>query len=281
MWSEHHRLTELPLTQSQAEQMLAEAVKEVRRTIIGRRFIELYGPLGAGVESVPLESFRRDENAEIDLEGQPDPSPIGAHEKETYIRVPLIYKDFTLHWRNIKLAKDQNSPLDMTNAIRSAHQVAHREDDLIFNGAQKLGIKGLLNWTGVGNVKRGDWQKQGVPLADVYKAMDTLIAENHHYPYAIAMSLDMYESLVKSVKDSPVLELEQITKLCSDGVFYSQMIPPGTAVLVSTGVMNLDIAVAEDVHVAYLGPQDMNHRFRVYESLVLRVKRPKSICVIS
>ena len=54
MWKTHQRLAELPLTQQQADKLLQEAVQEVRRTVVARRLVALFGPLGAGVESVPL-----------------------------------------------------------------------------------------------------------------------------------------------------------------------------------------------------------------------------------
>ncbi len=281
MWKNHQILSPLPLTNEQAQQMLSAAAQEVRRTVVGRRLIALFGPLGAGVESVPLETIREDEAAEIDLEGKPDPHPIGTHEKETYVRVPIIYKDFLLHWRDVKWSQDIHAPLDNTNAIRAAHQVGDAEDDLIFNGHKELDIHGLLNYPGSLKISGGDWMTPNEPVKDVYVAIKKLLDANHHFPYALVTSLDLYEALLKPVRESPALELEQIGKVCEDGVMWSPQIPPGTAAVIATGAQNFDIAVAEDLQIAYLGPNDMNYRFRVYESVVLRVKRPTAVCVIS
>jgi len=280
VWKTHQRLTELPLTQQQADRMLQEGIQEVRRTVVARRLIALFGPLGAGVESVPLETIGKDEKAEIDLEGKPDPRPIRTHETEKYIRIPLIYKDFFLHWRDVTWSQDMKAPLDGTNAIRAAHQVGHAEDNLLFNGSKELGIHGLLNAPGSLSVEGGDWKKPAAPVKDVYAAISKLLDASHHFPYALVTSVDMYETLLKPVKESPVLEIEQVNKVCGDGVHWSPQIPAGTAAVISTGAQNFDIAVAEDLQIAYLGPSDMNYRFRVYESLVLRVKRPTAVCVI-
>jgi uncharacterized linocin/CFP29 family protein len=280
VWKMHQKLVELPLTNEQASDMLQAAAQEVRRTVVGRRLISLFGPLGAGVESVPLETIKNDGKAEIDLEGQADTNPIGSHEKETYVRVPLIYKDFLLHWRDVKWSQDIHAPIDITNAVRAAHQVGDAEDDLVFNGSAELGIKGLLNHPGSLQLAGGDWKIPNEPVKDVYAAIAKLIEANHHFPYALVTSLDMYEALLKPVKESPALELDQLGKLCLDGIHWSPQIAPGTAAVISTGAQNFDIAVAEDLQIAYLGPNDMNYRFRVYESLVLRVKRPNAVCVI-
>lgn len=280
MFKSYQKLTELPLSEQQADEMLRLSVREVRRTVIGRRLISLFGPLGAGVESVPLETIPEDDPAEIDLEGKPDPKPITTHEQETYIRVPLIYKDFLLHWRDVQWSMEMKAPLDLTNAVRAAHQVGDAEDNLVFNGDQDLHLQGLLNYPGTLSVERNDWKNAGAPTKDVYAAIGKLLQAKHHFPYALVTSVDMYEALIKPVKESPALELEQLGKLFEDGIMWSPQIPAGTAAVISTGVQNFDIAVAEDLNIAYLGPSDMNYRFRVYESLALRVKRPSAICVI-
>lgn len=280
MWKSYQKLSELPLSPEQAEQMLLAAVHEVRRTVVGRKLISLFGPLGAGVESVPLETIKEDDPAEIDLEGRPDNKPIRTHERETYIRVPIIYKDFMLHWRDVQWSLDMKAPLDFTNAVRAAHQVGDAEDRLIFNGDKDLELHGLLNYPGILSVKRSDWKTEGAPAKDVYAAISKLLQADHHFPYALVTSVDMYEALLKQVKESPALELEQLSRLFADGIMWSPQIPAGTAAVISTGLQNFDIAVAEDLQIAYLGPADMNYRFRVYESLVLRVKRPTAICII-
>jgi uncharacterized linocin/CFP29 family protein len=38
--------------------------------------------------------------------------------------------------------------------------------------------------------------------------------------------------------------------------------------------------VGQDLITAYLGPEEMGHRFRVLESLALRIKRPGAICTL-
>ena len=49
VFKSHQKLADLPLTEEQAQQMLSAAVKEVRRTVMARRLMPLFGPLGAGV----------------------------------------------------------------------------------------------------------------------------------------------------------------------------------------------------------------------------------------
>jgi len=43
------KMADSPLTPEQLELLQQEIVKEARRTLVGRRMIGIYGPLGAGV----------------------------------------------------------------------------------------------------------------------------------------------------------------------------------------------------------------------------------------
>ena len=268
-----------PLSDGQAAHLQAEVVREARRILAARRFLGIHGPLGAGVESVRLEEYGPDRDAEIEIVGREDPDPIKAT-RETFVRIPILYKDFILHWRDIEFSKKLGSPLDASAAVRAAHFVAHREDQLIYNGEPRFGIEGLLNATGRMTVKRSDWSKYNNAYGDVVRAMDALLEENHHRPYALSVSANDYASLVRMREGQFAPELDAIQRLCDDGVFTSPAIPDGKAVLLSTGDQNVDIALAEDLEMTYLGERDQDFPFRVYECLVLRIKRPRAICTI-
>jgi len=268
-----------PLTDEQWDHLLSEVVREARRTLVARRFLGLHGPLGGGVESVRLEQYGPDQDAPIELVGRSDPDPI-LPVAETYVRIPILYKDFLVHWRDVELSRQSGSPLDASRAIRAAHFVADREDQLLFNGEPRFGISGLLNTEGRNVIQRGDWSQYGVAYQNVVEASELLLEHNHHRPFALAVSAKEYARLVRQREGQFAPELDPILRLCDDGVFTSPVIPEGKAVLLSTGDQNFDIAVAEDLNIVFLGEQDQDFPFRVYECLVLRIKRPKAICTI-
>lgn len=268
-----------PLTESQWKKLREDIIREARRTLIGRRFIGLWGPLGAGIESVPLEQYAPDKDAEIELIGQADETPIGAVQ-EGQIRVPILYKDFVLHWRSVELSKKLGAPLDVSRAIRAAHAVADREDQLIFNGEPRFEIQGLLNAEGRQTVTRGDWTRTGTAYQDVCSAADALLRENHHGPFALVVPPHLYALLVRQREGMFGPEIDAIARMCEDGVFQCPAMPEGRAVLVSTGDQNFDLAITEDLQVTYLGGRDQDYPFRVYECIALRIKRPRAICTI-
>lgn len=272
-------VTNNPLAPEQLEYLQQECVREARRTLVGRRLLGIYGPLGAGLASVSIEQYGPDEDAEIDLLGKTDPKPIVGN-RESFQRVPILYKDFVLHWRDVSFAKKLGAPLDASRAIRAAHSVADREDTLLFNGDERLGQTGLLNAPGRSTVARSDWSKYGSAYKDVVKATEVLLSHSHHRPFALAVSAQDYARLVQQKEGQFAPELDSIARLCDDGVFNSPTIPEGKAVLLSTGDQNFDIAVTEDLTIAFLGERDQDYPFRVYECLTLRVKRPTAICTI-
>ena len=46
------------------------------------------------------------------------------------------------------------------------------------------------------------------------------------------------------------------------------------------GQQNVDLAIASDFDTSFLDEENMNYLFRVYEAIVLRIKRPTAICTI-
>jgi uncharacterized linocin/CFP29 family protein len=270
---------EFPLDDAQTKRLREAMVKEATRTLVGRYFVEVWGPLGPGLETVSFETFATDELAQIDLEGGID-ARITTSRGEVYRRIPIIYKDFELHWRDVDFAKKNGSPLDVTRAIRAAHFVADREDDLVFNGSAELGIEGILTCNGRNSVPLGDWSRWGAAYESVLYATEKLLSLNHHRPYACVLSPQLYSSLLRIKEGAQFLELDQLQRLCTDGVYQSPSVPEDRAVVFSTGPQNFDLAVAQDLDIAFLGPKAMNYQFRVFESVVLRIKRPTAICTL-
>jgi uncharacterized linocin/CFP29 family protein len=61
-------------------------------------------------------------------------------------------------------------------------------------------------------------------------------------------------------------------------VYPTAVLPEPTALLVDSGAQNMDLAVGLDLSTAYIESSNLNHRFRVLESLVLRIRRPGAVC---
>ena len=269
-----------PLTSEQFG-IIDQVVNDVaRRTLVGRRFIPIFGPIGVGVQAVVDEAFAGVGPGLVNLLGEAEGELVQAQQRRL-IPLPIIYKDFRLHWRDIETSQQFGTPLDTGAAAGAAALAARAEDSLIFNGNAQLGFEGLLNASGRSTVAMSDWGQMGKAFDDVVAAVDRLTSEGFVGPYAAVMSPRLYASVHRVLSSTGVLEIEQMRKLIAAGVYQTPMVPEPTAIVVSTGAENLDLAIAQDLITAFLQTENMNHYFRVLEILALRIKRPGAICTIA
>lgn len=269
----------LPLSAERWRELNMAVVEVARRRLIGRRFLDLYGPLGAGVQSVHNDVFTGTERAAIGVLGEEPIAPVRTAGRQM-LTIPILYKDFSLYWRDLLTSEQVGSPLDLSAAAGASSFVADREDDMIFNGIQELGLPGLATVAGRHAMPLGDWSQVGAAIQTVASAIERLVEAGFYGPYCLVTSPHLYAKLARFVENSGVSELGHIRELCTDGVFRTSVLPQSCAVLVSTGPQNFDLAVAQDFRVAYLGAQQMNHPFRVFECAVLRIKRAQAICTL-
>ncbi|MBM7647416.1 putative linocin/CFP29 family protein [Bacillus ectoiniformans] len=254
-------------------------IESARRQLVGRRFIELYGPLGRGVQSIHNDIYMENSEAKMDVQGAFDTDYEPG--KRVNYTIPMIYKDFVLFWRDLEQAKTLDIPIDFSPAANAAREVARLEDQMIFHGSKELDIPGLMNVKGRQTHLIGNWYESGSAFQDVVDARNKLMEMGHTGPFAMVLSPELYSLLHRVHKDTNVLEIEHVRELITDGVFQSPVLKGKTGLIVNTGRNNLDLAVSEDFDTAYLGEEGMNHPFRVYETVVLRIKRPSAICTLA
>jgi uncharacterized linocin/CFP29 family protein len=270
--------SDLPFTNQEVQQLNQIVIEAARKQLVGRRFIELYGPLGRGVQSIFNDIFVDNHEAKMDFQGSFD-TDIESSKRVNYT-IPLLYKDFVLYWRDLEQAKVLDIPIDFSVAANAARDVSILEDQMIFHGSKEFDIPGLMNVKGRLTQLVGNWYDSGNAFQDVVEARNKLLELNHNGPYALVLSPELYSLLHRVHKDTNVLEIEHVRELMTDGVFQSPALKGKSGVVVNTGRNNLDLAVSEDFETAYLGDEGINHPFRVYETVVLRIKRPSAICTL-
>ena len=106
-----------------------------------------------------------------------------------------------------------------------------------------------------------------------------MLTKGFYAPYALVLNPMMYARLA-SLMQKGRRELELVEKLVQAGIFQSTTVPKDQAMVVSPQPWNFDLVLGQDVVTAYMGNGGMDHLFRVFEALVLRVKRPGAICVL-
>jgi uncharacterized linocin/CFP29 family protein len=268
-----------PLTDAQWAAFDATVVQIARRTLVGRRFIPLFGPLGPGIQVAPNDIFYGRNEGVIDMLGEEECDEVRASECR-YIPLPIIHKDFVLHWRDLEEANATGSPLDTGTVASAAAYCARSEDGLIFNGDAKLGYAGLVNVDGHITVPLSDWGVMGSAFKDVVAAVEALTAQGYPGPFALVVSTRLFVAMNRMFENSGVLEIDQVRKLMGAGVFMASVLTEPAGLVVAAGPENLDLVVGLDMTTAYVESSKMNHHFRVLETLALRIKHPEAICVL-
>jgi uncharacterized linocin/CFP29 family protein len=272
-----------PLTREEWERLDKVVVSTARRLLVGRRFIDLAGPFGMGTQVVPLDTIAGAEACVHDEEGctcEGGECDIVRVSSRKFVPVPLIHKDFVLAWRDVEGAHQLSTELELGPAAAAATFVARAEDELIFRGHPEHGYPGLLNAEGRQAVSLSDWETSGNALNDVVAASQALADAGFYGPYALSVSPALHALLQRVYKGSGRLEYKLVQSVADGGIFQSPVLAPKQALVVSQGTQHVDLAVAQDLITAYLGPEGMDHRFRALESLVLRIKQPGAICVL-
>ncbi|MBC7545657.1 MAG: bacteriocin family protein [Candidatus Sericytochromatia bacterium] len=270
---------EAPLSERDWEMIDSVVTEVAKRQLVGRRFIQIFGPLGAAVQDVDYDTFASTGDAVVAVLGEEGVSPVRA-QRRVHENIPIIYKDFVLYWRDLETARKMDMPIDVSSAAAAASYVARKEDDLIFYGDVECGYEGLMTATGRNTMKSRDWKKPGNSFQDIVDARTKLLDAGFFGPYALAVNPVWYAHMHQIHGNSGTLEINHVREICTAGVFQTPILKGNHAALVSVGLQNFDIALAQDLISAYLGPEQMNHPFRVLESLVLRLKRPGAICTI-
>ena len=236
-----------PLSDEEWERLDKVVVDTARQFLVGRRFIKLVGPLGAGTEIVP----------------------IGTGEKRDFLRMHLIYQDLTLYWSDIEASRQSGMPLELGHVAAAAAECARQEDKMILG--KMLEVAG-------NEVALGDWDELEGAFEAVVQARKALVADDFYGPYAVVLSPDLYAKTQRITRGMGRMEAKLITDLAEGGLFQSPLLEPDQGLVVSLGAYNLDLAVAQDLTVGYVGNEGLDHVFRVLERLVLRVKRAEAIC---
>ena len=253
------------------EQIDAAVVKAARNVLTGRRILHLFGPLGAGVGSIHIdESEVKDELMEegfITTQGR------------RLVEIPTIYEDFTIFAKDAAGSEKSGYPLDLSMAMAAAQACALREDRLIFSGKQNLGYEGLLTAAGAGKLKKKDWATGENAFADVAAAIEMLVSKGIYGAYALVVSPSLYMQMQRLQPGTGLLEIDRVSKLLSGLVFKTPVLAKEQAVLVCPQPENMDLVVGQDLAAAYLEQKDLNHAFRVLESVLLRIKRKQAIVV--
>jgi uncharacterized linocin/CFP29 family protein len=280
--SDYLMRADAPLSEEEWAQLDHVVVHAAKALLVGRRFISLTGPLGPGTLAVPV--FRVcagqgdcgcDDGAEDGVcacgcgEGECDCSATHVAER-TLIPIEIFERDFILSWRDMAANRKMGLGLELGPVGAAAAACAREEDEHIFDT--------LLTAEGRNTVALKDWDEPGAALENVVEATEKLVAAGFYGPFALVLSPALYAKTQRVSKGMGRMVGKLIGDVTEGGMFRSPILRANEGLVLSLGAHNLDLVVAQDLTTAYLGNDALDHRYRVMESLVLRIKRSGAIC---
>jgi uncharacterized linocin/CFP29 family protein len=264
-----------PLTREEWEQLL-KIVIGVSNATVARRFIQTTGPLGAGVQTVANETLVGITEGYKNILGDEGVRVVPG--KKSSEIVPIISKDFVLHWRDLDEARQTGQPLSFAKAAAAAASCARTEDKLVFSGHSIFGYEGLMTVEGRNTLTGLHWGNAGDAFNNFTKTTRILMARGYNGPFAAVVHPHIYADMHRVLEGSSLLEISHVKALLAAGIYRSSLLAPRTGLVVSTGKENLELIVSVDASVAFLGAKQMNLPFRVFKAVYLRILRSDAIC---
>lgn len=245
-------------------------VETAKKNLIGRQFLNIYGPLGAGAISTHIDEITLTEEMS---DGVVKTS--GRH----FIEIPQLYEDFTLLWRDIENSEKTGYPVDLSHVMLAAQKISKKEDSLIFFGNEFLGSEGLLNASGVTRVERSDWLAGENAFLDIASGLSTFSSKGLIGNYALIVSPDIFVQLQRIQPGLGILEADRISKMLHGNLFNAPVLGNNKAVLVCAEPQYMDLVIGKDMETGYLETKDLNHVLRIIETIALRIKCKDAVIV--
>lgn len=278
-----------PLVEEEWRLLDEAVVKAATPVLVGRRVLPVKQLAGVGVMTVDWDEISELSEALISMYGETPAEDIILYTRKSLI-VPILHKDFRIHWRDLEASRRFRTALDTANAEAAALVVATLEDELILSGEisgkPRLGIEGLTTATGRNTVSGHDWGTSPNAVSDVTDAMEALLTDNFPAPYDLIVQPWMFMDAHSFIANTGIMQIEKIRELIGGNIYVTPNIKTSdagtdSAILMKSGAENADLCVAQDLKTFYLQLKDMNHFFKCYEAVVPRIKRPKAICEIT
>jgi Uncharacterized protein, linocin/CFP29 homolog len=267
-----------PFTNEQWNTIDEMVVKTARQKLTGRKFIPIFGPLGSGAQSIPVDEFGETPSGDASFFGDDDNSPLKVQGRK-FSEIPMIYKDFIISWRDLENSKQFGLPLDLSPVAGAAALCAQKEDMLIFWGNEGLAFSGLMNAAKVEHIEKKSWQEGENPFQAVAAGIKILQDRGFNGKFALTVSPDLYMQMQRIQPKTNLLEIDRVRELVGGNLYQTPVLGENKAVLVSPEPQNMDLVIGQDMITAYLGPEKLNHELRVLETALLRLKRKDAVIV--
>jgi uncharacterized linocin/CFP29 family protein len=277
------------LTDYEVNLVESSIVKTIRPLLKGRTLMPTRSLPTAGYTKYTFYKENDMGQATISMTGE-EQSMDKVDLTEGSVKIPIISKDYNLHWRDVLMRRNNGEDLNTQHAQNAARQIAEEEDKLILSGEYTgwpaLGIEGLATATGRNTEAGGDWSTTYV--ADVSDAISELETDGYYGPYKLILRSDWYAQLRVLVGTTDSFAFQVLEDLLGgpDNIvvsnsLYSAAGGVDNALVIDTSPGNFELLVGADVTNNLAQLPTMNYQGKVWEAVVPVIKRPEAICEIT
>lgn len=197
------------------------------------------------------------------------------------VPVPITFRDFQFHLRQLEASRRGNSAIDMTNAELAARVVAEKLEATLFLGSTvKIDGATLYGYTNhpnriTGSLSGTGWAGTGDAVADVIAMIAAAEAQNYFGPFMLYVPVaynahlrtDVSASYGKTKRER-LLEIDSLS-----GIRGTSNLTGNSAVLVQMTRDVVDLAVAQDITtVQWEDKGGFVSNFKVMAAIAPRVK---------
>jgi len=277
------------LTDYEVNYVETQIVKTVRPLLVGRQLMPARNLAHAGFTKYTFYTENDMGQATISMTGE-EQSMDKVDLTEGSVKIPIISKDYNLHWRDVLMRRNQGEDLNTQHAENAARQVAEEEDKLILSGEYTgwpaLGIQGFTTATGRNEQNGGDWSS--TYLTEVSTAKQTLRALGYYGPYKLILTSTWYSQLEVLISNTEKWAFQAVGELIggveniliSDNLYAADG-DVDSVVLVDVQPGNFELLVGADITNYLAQLPTMNYQGKVWEAVVPVIKRPKAIVEIN
>ncbi|MGA3249357.1 MAG: family 1 encapsulin nanocompartment shell protein [Paraburkholderia sp.] len=241
-----------PISAAAWAQIEEEVARTFKRSVAGRRVVDLQGPGGASLSAVGTGH-----QSAI----TPPQAGISARQREVKALVELRVP-FELKREDIDDVERGAEDSDWQPAKDAAQQLAYAEDRAIFDGYKAANIVGIRE--GSSNPKLSlPAEVSGYP-AVIAKALEQLRLAGVDGPYSVLLGADAYTA-VSEASDQGYPVLAHLKRLVNGEIIWAPAIDGGS--VLSTRGGDFDLHIGQDLSIGYLSHTDQVVRLYLQETL--------------
>jgi uncharacterized linocin/CFP29 family protein len=241
-----------PLSSEAWSQIEEEVARTFKRSVAGRRVVDLKGPGGAGLSAV---GTGHQLTIAAPLEG------VNARQREVKALVELRVP-FELTREGIDDVERGANDSDWQPAKDAARQLAYAEDRAIFDGYKAADIVGIREGSSNPSLSLpADVSEYPTVIA---KALEQLRLAGVDGPYSVLLGADAYTALGEA-SDQGYPVLEHIKRLINGDIVWAPAIDGGS--VLSTRGGDFDLHIGQDLSIGYLSHTESVVRLYLQETL--------------